>query len=303
MYDSCYFPMFLLDTDISLHHALNTHNFIDPVNIGNIVYQSSVVRPIFVIGSPRSGTTLIGNCLNMSDELGGGEESLLLLDMWRIYSDLHKGNNKNNFSPLSKYISAEDLFINIKLFVDFIFSSPLQKKQRYIDQTPWYALIIKFVHALFPDAIFIHMIRDGREVVNSLEKSYSNGFIWAGKDLKERATIWVKSISSAQHYVGSRSDISYKEFRYDDLWNDPLSTIKAIADFCCIDYHTSMLRHLCVPHATRSEYDDIIGCCNNDGDIVFNKRRNVHKIVNRVDKDIFNNVAGELQIALGYDLY
>ena len=121
---------------------------------------SPLVKPIFVIGCPRSGTTLIGSCLGSHPEIGGSQESLFLGYLGRIYEDFFLGNARHRTATLKSYVSKEILLNSLGACADDIYSSLLTKihKIRYVDHTPWYASWIEFINLLYPDAVFVHEI-------------------------------------------------------------------------------------------------------------------------------------------------
>jgi len=213
--------------------------------------NGKIKRPIFIVGCPRSGTTVLGKCLAAHPQIGGADESLFLMIMWTIFNEIHQGNNKNNFAPLKDFITTEDILNNIKAFSDKIFSRLLakQKKNIYADHTPWYILLAPFINLLYPDALFIHIIRDGRGVVNSLSHSYKKGFRWAGKDIKDRTQLWVNLVNhglNIKNHIPSR----YMEVRYEDFYQYPVKILTEILSFAGLRFNKNTLKPLSIPHAT-----------------------------------------------------
>ncbi len=187
---------------------------------------SNIRAPIFVVGSPRSGTTLIGNVLGAAKGICSDNESLFLIDLWRTYIDLHQGANTKQQRPLSGYISEDALLAEIKKLSDLIFSGVTKNnKCVYLDHTPWYGLFLPFLLLLYPDARVVHVVRKGRWVVDSLTKSYSNGFKWAGDTMEKRTEIWqsfVQEVRSIEKKIGD----NYTEVQYDSFIKKPEITIR-----------------------------------------------------------------------------
>jgi len=285
----------MFESDISLLQALNQTSYQLPKKIDG--RESGLNAPVFIVGSPRSGTTMLANCLNQSSEFAGGQESMVMLDMWRVYNDLYKGNNKNGFSPLSSYLSERQLLRNIGSFSDNILSPSLENNQRLLDQTPWYALIIDFIILFYPDAVFVHLIRNGKNVVSSLSQSYSDGFAWAGRDTHMRAHIWKRSVSTARSILSENQKIQSIEVRYEDLWRDPISELKNISNICRITYDETFLAPLTVSHASESS-ENIIGYYSDQGEFVLNGYK--PQIKSNFDETVFKEVAGSLNSLLGY---
>lgn len=212
-----------------------------------------VKSPVFVVGSPRSGTTVLGKCLSAHPKIGGGEESLFLLLFWCLYVDLYKGQNMIGWAPLSQYASNAEILNYMKNFTDNMFSSALNKQDKkiYVDGTPWYSMIAPFINILYPDALFIHIIRDGRRVVESLFQSYEKGFMWAGADIGERTKLWVNLIKHSLE-IKKHFPNRYLEVRYEDFYSKPIITLERIAEFLDLEFDKKMTEPLTKGYASPS---------------------------------------------------
>jgi hypothetical protein len=144
-------------------------------------------RPIIVIGSPRSGTTLLGNLLGTHPLLAQLEEPRLT---WKYGND-----------DKSDLLRAQDARPEVCKHIRSVFGSAVSAagKSRLIEKTPSNSLRMKFVDKVLPGCIFIHTIRDGVESVLSIRKfweQYSRG-VPKGKLLQRLKEINVKR---APHY-------------------------------------------------------------------------------------------------------
>lgn len=262
--------------------------------IGTESRISSLSRPIFVVGCPRSGTTLVGSCLAAHPQLKGSEESLFLLCLWQIFSDLHQGNNNRHWSPLSNYINASDILTYMGNFSDNVLSSLCPNTKRYVDHTPWYILLIPFIKNLYPDCIFVHVIRNGIDVVNSLTVSYSNGFKWCGSDLKTRSKLWSDLVTIGKDFGSTLSSSEYIELHYEDLVTQPESEIKKLLIKLNLEWNETCLYPLAIEHAGPSRKKVTLAFFNKDGLTINNA--NTQKSFNIEewtieDKEIFLSVA------------
>ncbi len=115
-------------------------------------------RPIVVIGSPRSGTTLLGNLLGEHPQLAQVVEPRLT---WKY------GNDRK-----SDMLRAEDARPEVCEHIRETFSKTLAKanRQRLLEKTPSNALRMEFVEQVLPGCIFVHIIRDGYESVLSIRR-------------------------------------------------------------------------------------------------------------------------------------
>lgn len=96
---------------------------------------------------------------------------------------------------------------------------------------------------LFPQAHFIHVIRDGRDVAAS---NITGGQEWAYKTVEEAAAGWL-GVVERPHTVAPSG--RYLEVRYEDLVGDPRNTLRKVAEFLEIRWDDALLRHSELPHS------------------------------------------------------
>ncbi len=117
-------------------------------------------RPVFIIGAPRSGTSLLYAILRTSSHLAHwpGEAH----EIWEAdYHPALRGWRSN-------VLRAEDVDPDAAAAIRRNFLLVTGARKRLIDKTPRNALRVPFVDALFPDGRFVFLQRDGRDNVNSL---------------------------------------------------------------------------------------------------------------------------------------
>jgi hypothetical protein len=113
-----------------------------------------------------------------------------------------------------------------------------QGKTRWGDKTPEYVSHIPLLATLFPEARFVHMMRDPRDVaLSTLDLSRlhrhaaTSAFLWARK---------IRSAREAEKWLGSDR---YQEVRYEALVNDPGNELQRLADFLGFPFDERMLDH------------------------------------------------------------
>ena len=110
-------------------------------------------------------------------------------------------------------------------------------KPRYGDKTPLYCRHMKAIAAILPEAHFVHIIRDGRDVALSLR-----GVSFApGQDIPTLAGYWRKLIQDAR--TARRHCRAYMEVRYEELVRDPPAVLHSICGFLQLDFDVAMLRY------------------------------------------------------------
>ena len=120
----------------------------------------SLERPIFIIGAPRSGTSLLYAILRTSSHLAHwpGEAH----EVWE--ADHHPALRGWESNAVGASDAERDVVERIRRSFFLVTGS----KKRLIDKTPRNAVRVPFVDRVFPDAHFVYLKRDGRDNVNSL---------------------------------------------------------------------------------------------------------------------------------------
>lgn len=126
-------------------------------------------NPVFIIGAHRSGTTVLGRALARHSHFWTSAESLILHPLFR---DLDEQLEHWLSRPSPGWLQRENVprteFLQaLGMGVNALFSSRSQGK-RWVDHTPHYGEIAGVLAEMFPGSQFIHILRDGRRVVQSM---------------------------------------------------------------------------------------------------------------------------------------
>ncbi|MFU8829651.1 MAG: sulfotransferase family protein, partial [Phycisphaerales bacterium] len=107
------------------------------------------------------------------------------------------------------------------------------------EKTPHFERYIDRILEDFPGARFIHMYRDPRDVVVSLQKEW-----WWREESKWRTAVYWRDVMERQVKVGERlGPERYAELRYETLVDEPEGELRRICGFLGIAFDESMLRH------------------------------------------------------------
>jgi len=258
-------------------------------------------RPIFVVGAPRSGTTLVGACVSNACGYAVRPQSLFLLDIWSIFANLHQGANRRQTSSLGSYIGVHEVVESLGRLADDVMMGRVPAG-RAVDHTPWYGAIIPLLTRLFPGAQFIHVIRNGRFVSESLRLSYRSGFSWAGEHLSDRLSVWQDMVGTTMSNARFLDKDSYLEVRYEALCAAPMHELELMFNFLKIDnWEKPALSELAIAHASPARADSLLGDVAS-GDVTVTPRRqsSAPEGWSREDEAIFVEHCGELAKKLGY---
>ena len=215
-------------------------------------------RPVFIIGAPRSGTSLLYAILRRSSALRHwpGESH----EIWEAdYHPALRGWESNALRP-------DDVEPTAAARIRRAFFLVTGRRRHLIDKTPRNALRVGFVNALFPDARFIYLKRDGRENVNSLINAWRSPR-YRTYELPEPHSIpgvdprWWKFVlypgwrddregpvevvcarqwvASNEHALRDFADVDPSrrfEISYEDLIAAPVDEVGRIMDFLGLEY-------------------------------------------------------------------
>jgi hypothetical protein len=128
-------------------------------------------QPIFVLGAPRSGTSMLAWALAQHPAFWTSGESLFIYDLFgegqlAMAFDRTTGRSGESFLTLAE-VSKSELCAYIGRGIDALYLSR-SGGRRWIDHTPHYALMVNTLADMFPGGKVLHILRDGRRVVHSM---------------------------------------------------------------------------------------------------------------------------------------
>lgn len=229
--------------------------------------KTQCTNPIFIIGCPRSGTTLLASILNRHSQIASGTETHFfdfvsrrnynwkeftltsftqLLAESRIQdfiqaAGISKEKLIKNYKqdPQSKYQSKLEIdqFYKKEVF-DLLINSFLdsRSKARLCENTPQHLSHIEEILTLYPQAKFIHLIRDGRDTIRSLMQ-----MPWRPNGLLNNARFWVQNLKEVSRTINKLGTNSILEIRYEELVLKPEESLKLICDFLEEEYEPGLL--------------------------------------------------------------
>jgi Sulfotransferase family len=210
--------------------------------------------PVFITGLPRSGTTLLGNIIDRHHRLAIFVESFFIPQYYYLQVLYWPLSKPEKFLGLAKAIVNEDASKrnhltmnpdrltgvqpkNFARLLDVLFSdwAAAQGKVRWGDKSPGYVTKLPLFERLYPEAKFIHIMRDGRDVWLSLKK-----LGWETNVVKVART-WANVLRKARRYGRSVNPSHYYELRYEDLISRPEEELKKIMEFLGEPYTEELL--------------------------------------------------------------
>lgn len=221
---------------------------------------------MFIVGCPRSGTTLLKRVLNAHSELAITPETHWIPRRLRDGRGLDPdGVVEPELVPLLfEYFRFPRLGVGehelLRLvahgltyaeFVSAIFDAYGRARGKNVvgDKSPPYVREIPLLHALWPEARFVHIIRDGRDVCLSAvnwatqAERFAERFpTWLEDPISTAAFWWKRQVAIGQSDGAALGPELYVEVLYEDLVHAPEETSKRLCAFLGLPYEEQMLR-------------------------------------------------------------
>jgi hypothetical protein len=204
-------------------------------------------KPIFIVGSPRSGTSILTWCLGQHPNILPLPESNWMGQFAVNVAISHRiGTARNNHSMLSAMeISREEFFANFGRSInDLILSHrpdlerkrkmtppPTEPKMRWVDGTPEYSLHVYALRKLFPEAVFIHILRDVRDVVRSMLNFHRIAGTHLVQNEQQAYKYWLRMVKACVQAEQAYGSDVVRRLPYTALIDDPVGAIRSLLDF------------------------------------------------------------------------
>jgi len=210
--------------------------------------------PFFIVGSERSGTTMLRLMLNRHSRLAVPPESHFIVPIHAAACGGPPPGMREFLDALSSEMRFREWELPIHLVESAIgagpktwaelFSGPYRAyaaargKQRWGDKTPGHAARLGTLETIFGEGIqVLHIVRDGRDVAASLRE-----MPWARADVLDAARRWRRDVLAAQAFGRCAGPERYHEIAYERLTSDPETILRGICRFLEEPFEERMLR-------------------------------------------------------------
>jgi LPS sulfotransferase NodH len=217
--------------------------------------KDALDKPVFIIGCGRSGTTILGELLASHTAIAYLHEPREIwsieprTDIWSAEASKRRGSLR---------LGADDVRPETAARIARAFAAEVHIRgaRRLVEKLPINSFRVSFVDRMFPDALFIHLIRDGLQVARSIGRLADRG-AWFGDDQYKwkllvaeseaaglgrlvelsstnelRALLeWRLSVAAARAALACLADHRWLELRYERLISDPQATCMRLEAF------------------------------------------------------------------------
>src|SRR5438034_6872104 len=214
-------------------------------------------KPIFVLGSPRSGTSILTWCLGQHPNIIPQEESNWL-GSFAIHaaSGYQRGSARGAHGQLSAIGVGREEFLALfgQIINELILShrkqfqmqraqlgldvppftisrSPNEPKSRSVDGTPEYSFYICGLRKLFPEALFVHLVRDVTAVVRSLLNFFPDGRNRLVANEQAAYEYWLRRVTHCFEAEQAYGPAVVYRMRYSDFVERSESTMRSLLEF------------------------------------------------------------------------
>lgn len=251
------------------------------------LHRNENIVPFFIVGSGRSGNTLLRRILNNHSELFIPPETYVLgksIKQYKSYPNLTWYDlvslvySNFEFHPefetfgitslgdITRKVQAtpkesQSLALIFNAFYQNYKQKNVIKAARWGDKTPLNTFSVQELLEVFPKAQFIHIIRSPYDSIHSLVESGLQ------PDLDVACRRWMASVESAIQF-GNNNQCCYREIAYENLVSHPEREVRALCEYLQIPFEATMLN--------RHPGDD-------SGDIKL--RRHHHRVLKDIDEN------------------
>src|ERR671911_372044 len=217
---------------------------------------------LFIVGCARSGTTLVRRCVAAPPEIATPPEILGIPRQFKsrnrlvtreLVSELTGHKRFAQFEiPHEQFegLLASGEAVPYPTFLNRVFGlyGKINNKPLVGNKTSGYVRRIPTFHALWPEAKFVHIIRDGRDVCLSVlnwkkgERTAGRYASWEEDPVSTTALWWERKVRKAREDGAALGPGLYHEMLYEDLVEDPERECKRLCEFLGIPYDDAMIR-------------------------------------------------------------
>ena len=218
------------DIDNEIKFFTKIKNFHEINKIENLRINENKKKIIFILGMPRTGTSLVEQIISSHDKVYGSGELPFLDQYFRKYLD--------NFGEQQKI--EDDLIKFRENYLAII--EKMTKLDVITDKAPLNFRWIGLIKLIFPNAIIIHCKRDPLENSWSIYKNDFEGGMLFSNDIHDIASYY-NIYQNLMTFWKSNFQKEIYDLNYEDLINNSESKIKEIITFCGLDWQNACLEY------------------------------------------------------------
>jgi hypothetical protein len=242
-------------------------------NQGAFLMGDQIVRPIFIVGAPCSGTNIFYRTFAKHPDLAWISNitkkvpsSLWLTRIIMLFRNDHRPTEANNVwqkfaGKDDESLGREDVSAAARKYLKSVLHNNLRifNKPRFVNKCPGNSVRMEFLKEIFPDAMFIHILRDGRAAAYSIMRSRlrHSGEYWSVKppgwqDLLKLPLVdacalqWKMTVKAILKSAKKLPGEQFMEVRYEEFVARPAEMLKQVGDRCGLVWQDDLLQAITV---------------------------------------------------------
>jgi tetratricopeptide (TPR) repeat protein len=235
------------DLNYSLERSLSTISLVKKIfssapssNKTSLSYKASKIQPIFVLGMPRSGSTLVEQILSSHNNVHGAGEIQYFRKIITptiekyIKNDLQSSGENNNISD-EAYLSIRQEYLNLL--------SRFNTSENFIvDKSLLNYRFIGIILKAFPEAKIIHLKRDARAICWSIYKNnFPQSGIGFGNNMEDLASYY-SSYSEMMAFWHERFPGKIYDLNYENLTTNQEKETRKLLKYCELEWDDNCLK-------------------------------------------------------------
>ncbi len=227
-----------------------------PNNTPDVGVEQPFKNPIFIVGCPRSGTTLLQQMLDAHPDVAIAPETHFMKSFWNKQAKYGDLTQDGNYQQLIRDITALPEFAEMDLSPQ-VFSDAAWRSQRSYaalfhlllaqfaqargvsivgEKTPGHVMYLPTLKQFFPSAQFVNIVRDPRAVVNSWRS-----VPWSDC-IKGDSEVWRRNVFAARRWT-SQFPASMFTLHYERLVAAPEENLRSLCRFLDLEFTSEMLNY------------------------------------------------------------
>lgn len=226
-----------LDTELSNMHDITSTFQADA--FASMADSDSTASPIFIVGMPRTGTTLVEHILSRHQGVqSAGESNDFTFAMTSVIDEHLAAHPEAGLNPLSAALQADTSEMACRYMRSV--KGMLGPADRYVNKLPVNFLYCGLIKKAFPNAKIIHLVRNPMDTCYAVFKTLFNQSYYFSYDLDELADYYAAYRHMMDHWhalmPGAILDVQYEQ-----LVSDPHKVSRQIIDYCDLTWSEDLI--------------------------------------------------------------
>ena len=209
-----------------------------------VAVRDDIPQPIFIVGFPRSGTTLLEQTLSGSPAVAGGDELPVVnqiaamlprllaspLEYPEALSDLWMGDKRDGLAEMRDHYLSRARHLGVMQ----------EGAAHFTDKMPLNEVHLGLIALMFPKAPLLHVLRHPLDIMVSAMSNFFTHGAFCGSTLASAATHLVLAHELVAHYR-AEMDLNYLAVRYEDIVLEQEGTMRGVFDFVGVPFDPVVL--------------------------------------------------------------